>query len=111
MHRTAIRSSTIFPAVIGLNIADRPYFQSALHSRDFALGDYLIKRFSGVPGVMATYPVIKAGGAVKELAASAAQGSGAEVLVVDGAATVLAASAGDEQLVGKNFTGHELTKE
>jgi hypothetical protein len=112
------------PAVIGLNIADRPYFQNALHSRDFALGDYLIRRFSGVPGVMATYPVIKDGGVVTavivgsldlkwiaELAASAAQGSGAEVLVVDGARTVLAASAGEEQLVGKNFTGHELTKE
>jgi diguanylate cyclase (GGDEF)-like protein len=112
------------PAVIGLNIGDRPYFQNALHSRDFALGDYLIKRFSGVPGVMATYPVIKDRGVVTavivgsldlkwigELAASAAQGSGAEVLVVDGAGTVLAASAGEEQLVGKSFIGHELTKE
>jgi len=112
------------PAAIGLNIADRPYFQNALHSRDFALGDYLIKRISGVPGVMATYPVIKDGGAVTsvivgsldlhwigDLAASAAQGSGTEVLVVDGGGTVLAASAEEEQLVGKNFAGHELTKE
>src|ERR1700759_2668119 len=28
--------------VIGLNVSDRPHFQNALHSRDFALSDYLI---------------------------------------------------------------------
>ena len=33
------------------------------------------------------------------------------VFVIDGGGTVLAASAEDEQLVGKNFAGHELTKE
>jgi hypothetical protein len=43
------------PAVIGLNIGDRPYFQNALQSRDFALSDYLIRRVSGVPGLMATF--------------------------------------------------------
>jgi diguanylate cyclase (GGDEF)-like protein len=113
------------PSVIGLNIADRPYFQNALHSRDFALSDYLIRRVSGIPGLMATFPVMKEGGAVPtsvvvasldlrwvgELAASAAQGAGTEVFVVDGGGTVLAASAEEEQLVGKNFAGHELTKE
>jgi hypothetical protein len=38
------------PTVIGLNISDRPYFQNALQSRDFALSDYLIRRVNGVPG-------------------------------------------------------------
>jgi diguanylate cyclase (GGDEF)-like protein len=113
------------PAVIGVNISDRPYFQNALHSREFALSDYLIRRVSGVPGVMATFPVMKEGGVVTtsvivasldlrwigELAANAAQGAGTEVFVIDGGGTVLAASAEDEQLVGKNFAGHELTKE
>ena len=112
------------PAVIGLNISDRPYFRAAPHSHEFALGDYLIKRVSGVPGVMATFPVIKEGGSVAsvivaaldlhwigELAASAAQGSGTEVLVIDGGGTVLAASAEQERLVGRNFAGHDLTKE
>jgi diguanylate cyclase (GGDEF)-like protein len=113
------------PAVIGLNIADRPYFQNALHSRAFALSDYLIRRVSGVPGVMATFPVMKEEGAVpsavivasldlhwiSELAANAAQAAGTEVVVIDGSGTVLAASAEEEQLVGKNFANHELTKE
>jgi C4-dicarboxylate-specific signal transduction histidine kinase len=104
-------------AVIGLNISDRPYFQSALHSREFALSDYLIRRVSGVPGVMAMFPVMKEGGVVTtsvivasldlrwigELAANAAQGAGTEVFVIDGGGTVLAASAEEEQLVGKNL--------
>jgi diguanylate cyclase (GGDEF)-like protein len=110
------------PAVIGLNIGDRPYFQNALQSRDFALSDYLIRRVSGVPGLMATFPVIKDGGQIaavvaasldlnwiSEVTASAARGTGTEVFVIDGGGTVLAASAGEQELVGKNFAGHELT--
>ena len=34
------------PRAIGLSVSDRPYFQNALHSRDFALSDYLISRDS-----------------------------------------------------------------
>jgi hypothetical protein len=73
---------------------------------------------------MATFPVRKEGGSVAsvivaaldlnwigELATNAVPGSGAEVLVIDGGGTVVAASADAEGLVGKNFTGHGLTKE
>jgi diguanylate cyclase (GGDEF)-like protein len=111
-------------AAVGLNMSDRPYFQAALNAHEFALGDYLIKREGGVPGAMATFPVRKEGGAVAsvivaaldlnwigELATNAVPGSGAEVLVIDGGGTVVAASADAEGLVGKNFTGHGLTKE
>ena len=112
------------PTVIGLNISDRPYFQNALQSRDFALSDYLIRRVNGVPGLMATFPVIKDGNQVtavvaasldlnwiSDVTASAAQGLGTEVVVIDGGGTVLAASAGEQELVGKNFAGHGLTNE
>ncbi len=111
------------PAVIGVNIADRPYFQNALQTRDFALSDYVIRRVSGVPGLIATFPVIKDGEVaavaiasldlnwISEVAANAAQDAGTEVIVVDGGGTVLAASAGEQELVGKNFAGHELTRQ
>jgi hypothetical protein len=52
------------PATQGLNVSDRPYFQDALRSRDFALSDYLISRVGGAPRVMATFPIVKDGGAV-----------------------------------------------
>jgi hypothetical protein len=73
---------------------------------------------------MATFPVIKDGNQVtavvaasldlnwiSDVTASAAQGLGTEVVVIDGGGTVLAASAGEQELVGKNFAGHGLTNE
>ena len=91
-------------AAIGLNISDRPYFQSALHSREFALSDYLISRVSSVPGVMATFPVMKEDGIVTtsvivasidlrwigELAAMRRRRPGTAVSVIDGGGTLLA---------------------
>ncbi len=111
------------PAVIGVNIADRPYLQQALRSHDFGLSDYVIRRVSGVPGLMATYPVSKDGQVtavvvasldlnwISEVAATATRGAGTELMVIDGGGTVLAASAGEQDLVGKNFADHELTKQ
>ena len=34
---------------IGLNVSDRPYFQNALRTHDFALSDYLISRVHQTP--------------------------------------------------------------
>jgi hypothetical protein len=50
------------PRAIGLNLGDRPYFQQMLRTRDFVLSDYLITRGTGVPGVTATYPIIRGDG-------------------------------------------------
>jgi len=37
------------PRAVGLNVSDRPYFQNALRSHDFALSDYLINRGFNFP--------------------------------------------------------------
>ena len=47
------------PLAVGLNVSDRPHFRNALHSREFALSDYLINRVNQAPSVVATYPSIK----------------------------------------------------
>jgi diguanylate cyclase (GGDEF)-like protein len=112
------------PAVRGLNVSDRPYFVNALRSRDFALSDYLIKRVGGAPGVMATYPIVKDGGAVAgvivasidlqwigELAANAAQNSGTSVFMIDGNGTLLVGSPDQRPYLGKRFAEHELTQQ
>ena len=109
------------PRIVGLNVSDRAYFQNALHSRDFSLSDYLVTRISQVPALIATYPIVKDGGLVggvmlgsinlqwiDDLATTAAQRSGTSVALVDGNGTLIAASAEEESLVGKNFTGHAL---
>ncbi len=109
------------PRVVGLNISDRAYFQSALHSRDFSLSDYLVTRISQLPALIATYPIVKDDGSVSgvilgtinlqwidDLAATAAQRTGTSVALVDGNGALIAASADEAPLIGKNFTGHTL---
>jgi diguanylate cyclase (GGDEF)-like protein len=115
-----IKCSTA-PRAIGLNVSDRPYFQNALHSRDFALSDYLISRAKQTPSLIATFPAVRDDGSVNgvvlavinlqwigELAATAARRSGASVLLIDGRGTLVAASADDEGLIGKRLADHRL---
>ncbi len=112
------------PLAVGLNVSDRPHFQSALHSHEFALGDYLINRINQVPSLVATFPAIADDGSLKgvvlavinlqwigDLAASAAQHSNASVMLLDGNGTLVAGSADQEDFIGKRFAGHALTRE
>jgi diguanylate cyclase (GGDEF)-like protein len=109
---------------IGLNVGDRAHFQHALHSRDFALSDYLISRIHEPPTIIATLPALKADGTVAgvvlaaidlqwipELAATATQRSGASILLIDGGGTLAAASANLESSVGKRFADHALVRD
>ncbi len=109
---------------IGLNVGDRAHFQHALHSRDFALSDYLISRIHEPPTIIATLPALKADGTVAgvvlaaidlqwipELAATATQHSGASILLIDGGGTLAAASANLESSVGKRFADHALVRD
>jgi diguanylate cyclase (GGDEF)-like protein len=112
------------PLAVGLNVSDRPHFQNALHSREFALSDYLINHVNQVPSLVATYPVISEDGSVKgvvlavinlqwigELAATAAQHAGVSVLMIDGKGTLVAGSADQQPFIGKRFTDTALARE
>jgi diguanylate cyclase (GGDEF)-like protein len=112
------------PSAIGLNVSDRAHFQNALHSRDFALSDYMINRVHQLPGLVATFPAVRDDGSVNavvlaainlqwigELAASAAQRPGASVLLLDGTGTLVAASADQENLIGKPFAAQSLAQD
>src|SRR5580700_9891395 len=107
--------------VIGLNVSDRPHFQNALHSRDFALSDYLVNRLHQWPSLVATFPVIgdddNVNGVVLaainlqwvgELVSTATQRSGASVLLLDGSGTLVAGSADLDNLIGKPFAAQSL---
>jgi diguanylate cyclase (GGDEF)-like protein len=112
------------PNAIGLNVSDRPHFQNALHSKDFALSDYLINRTHQLPTLVASYPAIQDDGSVSaiilamvnldwigEVAEAAAQRNGGSVVLLDSSGTLIAASADEERLVGKSFTGQELARD
>lgn len=111
------------PQALGLNVSDRAHFQDALHSREFSLSNYLISRTTQLPGLVATFPVMANDDAVKgvviavinlhwisDLAATAAQHSGASVMLIDGAGTLTAASADQQAFVGESFARDDLTK-
>jgi diguanylate cyclase (GGDEF)-like protein len=112
------------PNAVGLNVADRPHFQNALHSRDFALSDYLISRVNQGPSLVATFPAVTDDKTVNgvvlatinlqwigELISTAAQRSGASVLLIDGSGTLVAASSDKDGLIGKNLVDHSLVRD
>ncbi|MGD0024806.1 MAG: diguanylate cyclase, partial [Xanthobacteraceae bacterium] len=112
------------PRAIGLNVSDRPYFQNALHSRDFALSDYLISRTHRTPSLIAIFPAVRDDGSVAgmvlavinlqwigQLAATVSRRSGTSVVLIDGGGTLVAAAADEEDLIGKRFAGHGLVQD
>jgi diguanylate cyclase (GGDEF)-like protein len=109
---------------VGINIADRSYFQTALTKREFALSDYMINRVQHAPGLMATFPIVAADGKltgvilasvnldwVGTLAANAAQRSSASVVLIDGGGTLIAGSADQAAQSGVNYAGLGLVKD
>ena len=108
--------------VIGLNVSDRPHFQNALHSRDFALSDYLIHRVHQWPSLIATLSGDRRRRQpspasclrsinlqwVGELVSTATQRSGDSVFLLDGSGTLVAGSADLDNLIGKPFAAQSL---
>jgi diguanylate cyclase (GGDEF)-like protein len=119
-----IKCSTT-PQAIGLSVAERSHFQSALRSRDFVLSDYLIARTHQMPTLIAAYPAVTddddaVSGVVLasidlrwigELAKTAARRSGTSVLVIDGAGTLVAASDDKVDLIGQRLTANLLVQD
>jgi diguanylate cyclase (GGDEF)-like protein len=112
------------PRGVGLNVSDRAYFQSALHARDFVLSDYLISRVHQLPGLVATYPVLKEDGTIDgvilasinlqwmgDLTAAVARRADTSVDLIDGSGSLLAASADQSALIGRNFAGSLLVRD
>jgi diguanylate cyclase (GGDEF)-like protein len=108
---------------VGLNIADRPYFQAALRSHDFALSDYLINRVDQTPSLIAAFPAANEGGTtngvilasvnlrwIADLTAKTVRSAGTSVMLVDGSGTLIAASEDLHGLIGKNLAAQPLTK-
>jgi hypothetical protein len=117
-----IKCASDAPA-LGLNVSDRPYFQAALRTKDFVLSDYLVGEVYQVPGLIATYPVSKEGGAldgavlasinlqwISNLAAIAARHADTAVDLIE-APAFIAASADQAKLIGKNFADRPFVRQ
>lgn len=106
------------PAAAGTTVADRPYFQTAIRTGDFAIGEFTIGRASGRTVIPAAYPLLDDSGSVAgavltgidlswfgRLAAQAHLPSGSTLTIVDGSGTVLAGFPEGEARIGQNVAG------
>ena len=106
-----------------VNIGDRSYFQRAIATRDFAVGDFVIGRVTGEPTLGVGSPVVDGRGRVvavalaavrldtfERIAAEANLPSDSAVVVVDGGGTILARAPDDLGLVGKKLPESELVR-
>lgn len=57
-------------AEVGLALGDRKYFQRAVASRDFAVGDFIISRITGRPVLVLALPVVENGSVTRVLTAA-----------------------------------------
>ncbi|MEX1255024.1 MAG: ATP-binding protein [Dehalococcoidia bacterium] len=102
------------PAPAPVNISDRLYFQRAMQSKDFAVGEYVIGRASGKPTLGLGYPIFDADGGLKtflvasvdlawlnDLAAEVDLPDGAALTIIDGQGTVLARYPELDSVVGR----------
>jgi signal transduction histidine kinase len=103
------------PSATVVNATDRTWFQRAVRTRAFAIGDYQIGRITGKPTVNFGSPIIGPDGGVEavlfaaldlawlnDLAASADLPEGGALMVIDRAGTILARYPDPELWVGES---------
>jgi diguanylate cyclase (GGDEF)-like protein len=109
------------PALVGMDLSDRPYFKNALESHDFVLSDYLFSRGTKQPGIVAAYPVsaVEADEGAVMVAAlnldwmSQIMGNlggrpGVSAVLVDSEGTVLATSSDQASMIGRPMENRSL---
>ena len=108
------------PNYDGLNLDDRPYFQSALKTHEMVLSSYVLSRITGQPALLAAYSappaegqpqfVVVAGISLRwmtQLMNGVRNRPGVTASVIDAQGTVLAESDGSED-VGQRMTDQYL---
>ena len=106
-----------------VNFADRAWFQQAVETRDFTIGEYLIGRITGRALVVFAYPILDAAGQVQavvsagldlawlnELVAEAQLPPGSTFTVTDRNGTILARHPDPEKWVGQTMPESSIVK-
>jgi len=106
------------PLAKPVNISDRSYFQRAVQSRDFGVGDYQVGRITKIPAINFGYPVVNRSGNIQavvyaalnlswlnQLVAGVDLPAGSTLTVVDSGGTILARDPEPERWVSKSVNG------
>jgi diguanylate cyclase (GGDEF)-like protein len=112
------------PNGIGADLSDRPYFQAAMRTRSFVVGEQAVGRARGGVGMVAAGPTFAEDGSVSGIIAAGfelqwierigtevARRPGAMMLVADDAGTVLAAHPGRDKWLRKRIEANPLLHE
>ncbi len=115
--------SSAIPTTQAVNIADRLYFQQAVKTRNFAIGEYQIGRITGKPSLNLGYPVIEEAGRLKavifvaldltwlnQVVAQDRLPEGSTLLVIDTNGKILATYPELEKWVGKTIPDSSIIK-
>jgi len=108
---------------VGLDVTDRPYFQSALREKTFIVSADAVGRSRGAIGMIAAVPTLGADGSaggvitagfelqwIDRIGAQVARRPGAMMLIVDPAGTVLAAEPGEANWLRKKLDAPDLLR-
>ncbi|MBC8123508.1 MAG: EAL domain-containing protein [Gemmatimonadaceae bacterium] len=124
----AVRADgTVFCSAVPLkrdsNLRNRPYFQRAVQTRNFTVGDYQVGRITGKPSLNFGYPIFDRAGLLKtvvfaaldverlnRLLAEAQLPPKAAILLLDRNGTILARSPDAQRWVGKSVPEAELVR-
>ncbi len=111
------------PQAVGLDIADRLYFQQVLRTGSYVLSDYAVGRLNNTPMVVAGFPQRAADGAIEavligvldsvwinRLAKTTAEHPRAAVLMVDGEGAILTHYPEGGAWSGRAFKTHPLVR-
>ncbi len=107
---------------IRITLGDRPYFKKVIATHDFVLSDYLVGRFTGKPGLVASMPRMKNGNIetvvagmieidwLNKIASEVGSSHSAEVLMLDSGGTVIAAYPDTTKWTGRSLTDNAVFK-
>jgi diguanylate cyclase (GGDEF)-like protein len=111
------------PQAVGLDIADRLYFQQVLRTGSYVLSDYVVGRLNNTPMIVAGFPQRAADGAIEavligvldsvwidRLAKATAEHPRAAVLMVDGEGVILTHYPEGGAWSGRAFKDHPLAR-
>jgi PAS domain S-box-containing protein len=111
------------PLTRPMDIADRPYFQRLLQTREFTIGEYQMGRASGKAAIAFAYPVFDDTGGLQVVLATALNlgwlnqfmanselPAGATCTVIDRNGVILARYPDSQEFVGKAMPEEPLTK-
>jgi len=115
--------ASAIPTSKPIHVADRPYFQRALKTRKFSVGEYQIGRITGKPGLNLGYPIIDNTGKVNavvfvaldltwlnHITAEADLTNNSVISLIDSDSTILARYPESEKWVGKGMPDASLVK-